>query len=230
MRKALTVATCAAMLAGCVTTDRVSFTPTSASQMPLFRDGRSAIASTIGATRVVLSPKLRQQNRGQRPIFVVAIQNGGNQPVNFTLAGVSAEISGPGATRHLHVISYEQLVQEAQAEAMAGLILGVALIGAGAAVSSGRPTYSNAVLAGSLTGAGVGTMIGSAERSEEAIARFEETVMKDHTIMPGEWFGGQMHLQAPSDIPPDQVANYRLTIRLGNDAHVFDIVQTPTRR
>ncbi len=230
MRRIWSVAFAATMLAGCVTTDRVSFRPTAPTQMALFRDGRAVMASTGTATRVVISPKPRQQQRAQRPVFIVAIQNGSAQPVNFTLAGVTAELSASGTSRPLQVIGYEQLVQEARAEAVAGLIIGVALIGAGAAVAGSSGSYSNAVLAGSLAGAGVGTMVGSAERSEEAIARFEETVMKDHTVMPGEWFGGQMHIQAPSDIPADQIANYRLTIRLGPDAHVFDVVQTPGRQ
>lgn len=218
------------ILAGCVTTDRVSFRPTAPTQMPLYRDGRAAMASTGSMTRVVISPKPRQQQRGQRPVFVVAIQNGGNAPVNFTLAGVSAELAHGGASRPLQVISYEQLVQEERTAQVVGIVLGAAMIGAGAAVASGRPSYGNAMLAGSLAGAGAGTMIGSAERGDEAIARFEETVMKDHTVMPGEWFGGQMHIQAPSDIPADQIANYRVTIRLGPDTHTFDVVQTPGRQ
>lgn len=228
MRRVMSAALAAAMLAGCVTTDRVSFRPTSASQMPIYRDGRSAIVSTGSVTRVVISPKLREQGRGQRPIFVVAIQNGGSTPVNFTLATVNAELNVGGAPRPLQVISYEQLVQEERTAQVAGLILGAVMVGAGAAVASGRPTYRNAVLAGSLAGAGTATMIASADRGEEAIARFEETVMKDHTVLPGEWFGGQMHLEAPRDVPREQVANYRLVIRLGPDTHTFDIAQTPT--
>jgi hypothetical protein len=168
MRRICSVALAATMLAGCVTTDRVSFRPTAPTQMALFRDGRAAMASTGSATRVVISPRPRQQQRAQRPVFVVAIQNGGAHPVNFTLAGVTAELSAAGTSRPLQVISYEQLVQEARAEAVAGLIIGVALIGAGAAVAGSSGSYSNAVLAGSLAGAGVGTMVGSAERSEEA--------------------------------------------------------------
>lgn len=218
------------LLAGCVTTDRVTFRPTNPNQMALYRDGRAAMASTGSETRVVIGPKPRQQQRVQRPVFVVAIQNSGQRPVNFTLAGVTAELTHGGVVRPLQVIAYEQLVQEARNEQIAGLILGAVMIGAGAAVASGRPTYSNAVLSGALTGAGVGTMVGASDRGDEAIARFEETVMKDHTVMPGEWFGGQMHIQAPSDIPVDQVANYRVTIRLGPDTHIFDVVQTPGRQ
>lgn len=230
MRRVMSVAIAAAMLAGCVTQDRVSFRPTSAAQMPIYRDGRSAIVSTDSVTRVVISPKLREQGRGQRPIFVVAIQNGGSAPVNFTLATVNAELNVGGTPRPLQVISYEQLVQEERTAQITGLILGAVMIGAGAAVASGQPTYRNAVLAGSLAGAGTATMIASADRGEEAIGRFEETIMKDHTVLPGEWFGGQMHLEAPRDVPREQVANYRLVIRLDPDTHAFDIAQTPTRQ
>lgn len=230
MRRVCCVALAAAMLAGCVTTDRVSFRPTGPGQLPIYRDGRAAMASTGSVTRVVVVPKLRQQQRNQRPVFVVAIQNGGAQPVNFMLASTTVELTRSGGVQPLQVVSYEQLVQEARNEQIAGLILGAVLIGAGAAAASARPTYSNAVLVGSLTGAGVGTMIGSAERGDEAIARFEEVVMKDHTVMPGEWFGGQLHVQAPSDIPADQTATYRVTIRLGPDTHAFDVVQTPGRQ
>ena len=51
-------------------------------------------------------------------------------------------------------------------------------------------------------------------------ARFEEVVMKDHTVMPGEWFGGQLHVQAPSDIPADQTV-WGIPARPAEEMKVF---------
>jgi hypothetical protein len=44
--------------------------------------------------------------------------------------------------------------------------------------------------------------------------------------MPGEWYGGQLHLAPPTDQGGGQKA-YSIVIMVGSDRHVIEVAQGP---
>lgn len=56
------------------------------------------------------------------------------------------------------------------------------------------------------------------------MAVLERSIIKDNTLLPGEWYDGQLHLQAPSsDDGPMKI--YTITVLVGADPHEISVVQ-----
>jgi hypothetical protein len=64
------------------------------------------------------------------------------------------------------------------------------------------------------------------ERGQQNMAALEQTVIKDNTLMPGEWYGGQLHLAPPTEQPGGQKV-YSIVIVVGSDRHVIEVAQGP---
>ena len=64
------------------------------------------------------------------------------------------------------------------------------------------------------------------ETGQRNMAALEQTVIKDNTLMPGEWYGGQLHIAPPTDQPGGQ-KSYTIVITVGQDRHVVDVNQGP---
>jgi hypothetical protein len=64
------------------------------------------------------------------------------------------------------------------------------------------------------------------ETGQRNMAVLEQAVIKDNTLMPGEWYGGQLHVSPPTDQASGQ-KSYTLVITVGPDRHVVDINQGP---
>lgn len=64
------------------------------------------------------------------------------------------------------------------------------------------------------------------ETGQRNMAVLEQSVIKDNTLMPGEWYGGQLHLAPPTDQAGDQ-KSYTIVITVGTDRHVIDVAQGP---
>src|SRR6266540_1979261 len=78
---------CAALVAGCVTTETVQFQPR-ATQQALMRDGQAALVSRLKNSIVLVRPAARQFQPGARPVFVVAMYNLTNGPLDFLVGNV----------------------------------------------------------------------------------------------------------------------------------------------
>jgi hypothetical protein len=52
----------------------------------------------------------------------------------------------------------------------------------------------------------------------------EQAVIKDNTLMSGEWYGGQLHIQ-PLISEGEPTKTYSITIRVGADRHEIQIAQ-----
>ena len=61
------------------------------------------------------------------------------------------------------------------------------------------------------------------ETGQRNMAVLEQSVIKDNTLMPGEWYGGQLHLAPPTDQGGGQKI-YTIVITVGTDRHVIDVV------
>jgi hypothetical protein len=58
------------------------------------------------------------------------------------------------------------------------------------------------------------------------MATLEQSVIKDNTLMPGEWYGGQLHFSPPTD-KGGGPKSYTIVIMVGSDRHVIECNQGP---
>jgi hypothetical protein len=242
MRIILVAALCAG-LCGCVTAgETISFRASNPQQQTMMRDGQPALVSRQKNSLVLVRPASRQLQANGRPVFVVGINNLGKQPVDFVVAQVEAEQHVAGSDYEMKVITYEMLVQEEKNRQVAAAIFtGVAAVGNAAAASqagyghyttpSGRTgtfySPTAAAIAQNNAAAQNEAMIATTvEAGQRNMAVLEQSVIKDNTLMPGEWYGGQLHLAPPTD----QVSGpktYTIVITVGQDRHVIEVSQGP---
>ncbi|WP_407122595.1 hypothetical protein [Bradyrhizobium sp. STM 3561] len=58
------------------------------------------------------------------------------------------------------------------------------------------------------------------ETGHRNMAVLEQAVIKDNTLLPGEWYGGQLHLAPPTDQGGAQKSS-TIVITVGPDRHVI---------
>jgi hypothetical protein len=191
---------------------------------------------------VLVRPASRQLQANGRPVFVIGINNLGKQPVDFVVGQVEAVQHVAGSDFEMKVITYEMLIQEEKNRQVAAAILtGVAA--AGNAYSASQAGYGHYTTPSGRTGtfysptANVIAQNNAAVQNEAMIsatvetgqrnmATLEQSVIKDNTLLPGEWYGGQLHLAPPTD-QGGGPKSYTIIITVGSDRHVIDISQGP---
>jgi hypothetical protein len=235
------VALCAA-LGGCAAAETVSFRASNPQQQALMRDGQPALVSRQKSSLVLVRPASRQLQAHGRPVFVVGIDNISGQPIDFRVAQVEAVQHVGGIDYAMQIVTYEMLVQEEKNRQIAAAILtGVAAAGnAYSASQAGRGYYTTpsghtgtfysptaaAIAQNNATVQNEAMIAATVETGQRNMAVLEQAVIKDNTLMPGEWYGGQLHLAPPTDQGGAQKA-YTIVITVGSDRHVIDIAQGP---
>lgn len=242
MRNLGIVALCAS-LCGCVSTgDSIAFKASNPQQQTLMRDGQPALVSRQTNSLVLVRPASRQLQANGRPVFVIAINNLSKQPVDFRVSQVEAVQHVAGSDYPMKIVTYEMLVQEEKNRQVAAALLTGLAAGANtySASQAGYGHYATpggrrgtfysptaAAIARNDAAAENDAMIASTvENGQRNMAALEQTVIKDDTLMPGEWYGGQLHLAPPTDEPGGQ-KTYTITITVGTDRHVIDVAQGP---
>lgn len=237
----------AAFCGGCASSETVQFKATG-QQQALTRDGQAALVSRGRNSVVLIRPAQRQFKSNARPVFVVGMTNIGHAPLEFRMANVEAAQTVNEQTAALKVITYEELVGEERTRQVARAVLvGVAAAGnAYSASQAGRYSADSRVvtprgnvydvhttgisptaraIAQSNAAAENEAMIGATiERGQANLANLERSVMKDNTLLPGEWYGGQLHLQPPGSNGRGP-KTYSITLMVGNDRHEINIEQ-----
>ena len=248
MRFAFVLAATLALL-GCVTTEKAYFKPT-AGQEAIVRDGNSAIVSKKPRSIVMVRPAQREMSPGGRPVYVIAAYNDGPNSTLLSVSGITVEQMANGQPiGELKVFTYEDLVREEQArQVMAAILVGVAA-GANSAAASNAGYYNSQSTV--YTPRGTATVYTSGyspaaasiarntasyenaamtsaviERGQQNMATLENQVLKDNTIMPGEWVGGQVHIAPPANNEAGK--EYRMTVVVGSDVHQIDVAQKPS--
>ena len=61
------------------------------------------------------------------------------------------------------------------------------------------------------------------ERGQANMAMLERSVLKDNTLMPGEWYGGQLHMAPLAS--QDGPKTYTISVAVGSDRHEIQISQ-----
>jgi hypothetical protein len=240
MRSIATLALCAA-LGGCVTaSETISFRASNPQQQAMMRDGQPALVSRQKNSLVLIRPASRQLQANGRPVFVVGINNLGKQPIDFVVSQVEAVQHANGSDFEMKVVTYEMLVQEEKNRQIAAAILtGVAAAGnAYSASQAGYGSYTtpsgrtgtfysptaNAIAQNNAAIQNEAMISATVENGQRNMAVLEQSVIKDNTLMPGEWYGGQLHLAPPVDQGGAQ-KTYTIVITVGGDRHVIDIAQ-----
>lgn len=242
----------AALCAGCASPETVRFVA-KPQQEALVRDGQAALASRGKNSLVLVRPAARQFNAGARPVFVVGIYNMTRAPLEFRVANVQAAQLIEQQYVGLGVVSYEELVREERNRQIASAIL-VGVAAAGNAYSASQAGYYNsnstirtprgntyqvnttgysptaAAIAQSNAAIQNEAMISSTiESGQRNLAALERGVIKDNTLLPGEWYGGQLHLQPPASASSGAAKTYSIALNVGSDRHQIDIVQEGSR-
>ena len=247
MRKAFALLA-AALCAGCVTTEPVAFRP-AVDQQALFRDGAPAIVSTKPHSIVIARPVSRQLQIGGRPIFVLGIYNRTNGAQDFRIGNVQVTQLVNGEAKNIKGITYEELVQEEHTrQVFAAVATGLAAGANAYSASQAGHYHSNSTVYGpggtymvhttgySPTAAAIAQSNASVQnaemisatidRGQANLANLERAVIKDDTLMPGEWYGGQLHI-APLVSSGNQ-KTYTITLYVGADRHDLNVVQGGT--
>ena len=149
----------------------------------------------------------------------------------------------------LRVITYEELVKEERNRQIAAAIVTGLAAGANAYSASQAGHYNSTstvvapsgvyqvhtngysptanAIAQANAGAQNEAMISATiEQGRQNLSNLENSVIKDDTILPGEWYGGQLHLQPlASENSSNAPKIYSITLMVGSDRHVIDIQQ-----
>lgn len=233
---------------GCAATETVQFRP-NAQQQALVRDGQSALVSRQKNSIVLIRPASREFRAGGRPVFVVGMNNLTAGPLEFRVSNVEATQIVNQQAAALKVLTYEQLVQEEKSrQVFAAVLTGVAAgANAAAAANAGHYSsnstvytprgayqvhttgYSPTAAAIAQTNASVqneAMIAATIERGQANLIGLERGVVKDNTLLPGEWYGGQLHLQPLISESSSGPKTYHISLLVGGDRHEIDIVQS----
>lgn len=249
MRGSAAVVLSAIALTACTSTEVATFSP-SVEQQAIVRDGQPALISKKPKSVVLVRPATRSFQGGERPAFVVAVLNTAPSSETLYVRNISVAQAIPGDRPYtLKVYSYDDLVaEERQAEINRAIIVGLAA-GANAAAASSAGYYtasgtvsspygvshvsvsgydpSAAAIATANAAATNSAMIADAvETGQRNLAALEQTILKDNTVMPGEWYGGRVVIAAPKIIAADKAKVYRITVTFGGDVHEIDVTQS----
>jgi hypothetical protein len=232
-----------AALSGCVTNNEaVQFGTSNPQQQAMMRDGQPALVSRQKNSLVLVRPASRQLQANGRPVFVVGINNFSRGPIEFRVAQVEANQRVGASEYPMQVVTFEMLQQEEKNRQVASAIL-IGVAGAANAYSASRAGYGSYTTLGGRTGTfysptaaviaqnnaavqNEAMFAATVERGQQNMVQLEQAVIKDNTLMPGEWYGGQLHLAPPTDQGGGQKA-YSIVIMVGSDRHVIEVAQGP---
>jgi hypothetical protein len=218
------------------------------SQQAVVRDGQPALVSEKTNSLVMIRSTTRQFASGQRPVFVVGVHNLTKQPIDFQVRNIAVTQFAGGSGVPMKVYSYEDLVaEERTAQIMTALLVGAA-VGANTALATqasyrtktttvhsptGSYSYRTATYSPSRAAAAHNRAMRQNVRLIDAaikdgqgnLAALEREVIKDNTLMPGEWSGGTLHIAPPADAGGASPKRYSIALTVGPDRHEIDVVQ-----
>ena len=64
--------------------------------------------------------------------------------------------------------------------------------------------------------------------AEEILPAWRVSVIKDNTMLPGEWYGGQLHFEAPQ-ASGNEPKTYVISIPVGSEVHDIEVIQNAVR-
>ena len=222
-------------------------------QQAILRDGQSALISQKDNSIVMIRPAKRRFATGDRPVFVVGVRNLSDKPLDFYVRDIAVTQVAGADSVPMKVFSYDELVEEEQTRQVVTALLIGAAAGANTALASRagyrtRTTTENTP-SGSRTSRSTsyspsravaaqrralrqgGRMVDAAIRDgDRNLAALEREVIKDNTLLPGEWYGGTLHVQPPAEAADTTAPKrYAIAMTVGPDTHHIDVVQASAR-
>lgn len=231
------------VVGGCQTTQVSHFSPMEGQEV-VYRDGVPALVSKQGSSVVLVAQARRDVQAGERPAYVVAMLNTGQDPAHFAFSGVHVALVDSGTVvDRLDTFSYEKLVAEEKTRQVAAAILVGLSAGANAASAANAGYYSGSGTIRGPYGMSHVTYSGydptaasiartqaaiqndimitrAVERGQSNLAQLENTILKDNTVFPGEWYGGQLRFERPKTGHPK---SYLITVPVGADVHRISV-------
>lgn len=247
--RALWVLPLAALCSGCVTGETVRFNAR-AQQEAMMRDGNPALVSRKKNSLVLVRPAARQFASGGRPVFVVAAYNLGRNPIDFRVSDVDVVQVVNQQSASLKVITFDELMtEERNRQIFAAVVTGLAA-GANAAAASQQGRYSsnstvhtsrgtyqvhttgysptaNAIAQANASAQNEAMISSTIEQGQRNMASLERGVIKDNTLLPGEWYGGQLHISPPTQV--EGAKQYSIALMIGGERHEIDVTQDRSR-
>lgn len=183
--------------------------------------------------------------------FTVVVRNQGKAFETLREADISASQFINGQARQVKVLRYAELVEEEETRQTMRAV-GAALVGVGRAMSAANSGYVNTT--GSVTthgpyGSSYGTYSATtydpyrAQIAQQAAAAqtsadfaairaqgeanlqtLQSTILKDNTVLPGEWYGGTIVIEPPEKAQ-DGTRHYSISITFGGEEHTFSVSQ-----
>jgi hypothetical protein len=165
------------------------------------------------------------------------------------MAGVVVETTKPRKAK-LRIYTHQELAAEVESQRNAQLFVS-ALAGAAGAVSASQAGYGHTT--GSFTrtspyGTSYGTysattynpavaqaaananadrtvanMAAIEGQAQDMLHQLQASIIKDHTLMPGEWHGGVLVVDAPDK--GEAGAEYNITLQFDGEVHSFQVSQ-----
>ena len=197
---------------------------------------------------VLVKQATRETSTDARDSYIVAIFNPTSKPLNFSFSSltVTQPVAG-GQLQALKTYSYDELVaEEKRREVVSAILVGLSAgANAAAAANSGYYSasgtvvgpygtsnvfvtgYSPAAAAAAQASASIQNqaMIDSAiETGRANLDSLGRSVIKDDTILPGEWYGGVVVFDQPTGHDPKA---FQINVTVGTDVHQIDITQAP---
>jgi hypothetical protein len=168
-----------------------------------------------------------------------------NAPLQFAVANVSVGQMRDGQMVALKVYTYDELVgEEKRRQAFQALATGLAA--AGNSMSAANAGYYNGTAtvygprgvstvnvsgydptaaaiaqnrAAAQNDAMIANTIATGQRNMDVL---ERSAIKDNTLLPGEWYGGQLQFDAPGG---SGAKSYVITLPVGGDVHQIEVTQ-----
>jgi hypothetical protein len=235
---------------GCASNDAVDMLA-SGDQQAITRDGSPSLISAKRHV-VMLQATDSQMESSGRPSFVLAVRNMQDTYLQFRPSDVRAlRVQADGSQIALKVYSYEELVaEEKRRQTMA--VVGAALAGAANSYNAANAGYSRTTgsfnaynsYGGSAYGNYQSTTYNSyqaysaqqlaaaqtsanfaairAEGSQNLMA-LRGSIIKAHTLSPGEWYGGEIILDKPKK--SNGQVQYTILVELDGEEHAFTVRQ-----
>jgi hypothetical protein len=217
----------------------------------MVRDGQPALISRRPSSIVMIRPASRQFQTGARPVYVVGIYNLSGRPIDFRMANVQVAQTVNQQTVEIKVLTFEELATEERNRQIVAAVVGGLAAGANAysasraghynstsTVSTPRGAYqvhttgysptANAIAQSNAAAQNEAMIAATIERGQQNMAALEQGVIKDNTLLPGEWYGGQLHLQ-PLSREGEGPKQYSIALLVGTERHEIDISQVTTR-
>lgn len=211
-------------------------------QESIIRDGIPSLVSQK-KNLVMLRPNSQLLKGNPRPAFTVAVRNLGAKPETLLETNITAHQTVEGKQVALRVYRYAELVQEEQTRQTMQAV-GAVLSGTARAMNASNAGYVNTT--GTVNGYGytattydplraqIAQDVASAQtandfatiraQGEANLAGLQHTILKDNTVMPGEWVGGTIVLDPPA-YSNGAPKSYAITVDFAGEEHEFQVAQ-----